>query len=429
MSKSIRVVTLAVALVFVLASVAAAAPVSDTVIVKFKDGTSAGQRNDALDGADVGRTVGTVPGIGARVVRARGQRDRDRCSAGRRPRRRVRRGQPAHARRSRPERPALRAPVGAPGHQRPHRVGRTGPRGLPVRRRARRRHRRLRRAHDPPGPPGRDLRLPLGQHDRRGLRASPTAAARTRTATARTSPARSSAAPATASGPPAWPSTRRRSCARRSTPTTSASCPTSRPASSPLRDRGARIINLSLVGPASDTLVPRDRLRLRRRERGARCRRVRQRRHDQRELPGRLPRGDVRRSDGQHRLAPGLLHEQRRRRGLRAGRRHRRSRTTRATRATRSSPARRWPRRKCRAWPRSSRPSTVAERSRPALRDRQLRGRPRRARPRPGCSADGRIDAARAVAAAGASVGEPVEEPAPTPPPAEEPAPEAADQE
>jgi subtilisin family serine protease len=69
MSKSIRVVTLAVALVFVLASVAAAAPASDTVIVKFKDGTSAGQRSDALDGADVDRTVGTVPGIGARVVR------------------------------------------------------------------------------------------------------------------------------------------------------------------------------------------------------------------------------------------------------------------------------------------------------------------------------------------------------------------------
>ena len=69
MSKSIRIVTLAVALVFVLASVAAAAPASDTVIVKFKDGTSAGQRSDALDGADVDRTVGTVPGIGARVVR------------------------------------------------------------------------------------------------------------------------------------------------------------------------------------------------------------------------------------------------------------------------------------------------------------------------------------------------------------------------
>ena len=69
MSKSIRVVTLAVALVFVLASAAAAAPASDTVIVKFKDGTSADQRSDALDGADVDRTVGTVPGIGARVVR------------------------------------------------------------------------------------------------------------------------------------------------------------------------------------------------------------------------------------------------------------------------------------------------------------------------------------------------------------------------
>ena len=40
----------------------------------------------------------------------------------------------------------------------------------------------------------------------------------------------------------------------------------------------------------------------------------------------------------------------------------------------------------------------------------------------------GRIDAARAVAAAGASVGGPVEEPAP-PPPAEEPAPVPSDQE
>ncbi|MEA2178776.1 MAG: thermitase, partial [Solirubrobacteraceae bacterium] len=70
MSKSVRVVTLAVALVFVLASVAAAAPSSDTVIVKFKDGTSAGQRSDALQDADVVATVGAVPEVGARVVRA-----------------------------------------------------------------------------------------------------------------------------------------------------------------------------------------------------------------------------------------------------------------------------------------------------------------------------------------------------------------------
>jgi hypothetical protein len=70
MSKSVRVVTVAVALFFVLASVAAAAPPSDTVIVKFKDGTSAGERTDALQGADAGGTVGSVPEVGARVVRA-----------------------------------------------------------------------------------------------------------------------------------------------------------------------------------------------------------------------------------------------------------------------------------------------------------------------------------------------------------------------
>jgi thermitase len=70
MAKSIRVVTLAVALVLVPASVAVAAPPSDTVIVKFKDGTSAAQRSDALQGADVDRTVGTIPVVGARVVRA-----------------------------------------------------------------------------------------------------------------------------------------------------------------------------------------------------------------------------------------------------------------------------------------------------------------------------------------------------------------------
>jgi thermitase len=70
MSQSVRIVTLAVALVFVLASVAAAAPPSDTVIVKFRDGTTAGQRADALQDAEVERTVGTVPEVGARVVRA-----------------------------------------------------------------------------------------------------------------------------------------------------------------------------------------------------------------------------------------------------------------------------------------------------------------------------------------------------------------------
>jgi serine protease len=70
MSTSVRVVTLAVALVFVLGSVASAAPPSDTVIVKFRDGTSTGQRADALRDADAARTVGAVPEVGARVVRA-----------------------------------------------------------------------------------------------------------------------------------------------------------------------------------------------------------------------------------------------------------------------------------------------------------------------------------------------------------------------
>jgi thermitase len=69
MSQSVRMVTLAVALVFVLAPVASAAPPSDTVIVKFKDGTSAAQRSDALNDADVDATVGAVPEVGARVVR------------------------------------------------------------------------------------------------------------------------------------------------------------------------------------------------------------------------------------------------------------------------------------------------------------------------------------------------------------------------
>ena len=80
MAKSIRVVTLAVALVLVPASVAVAAPPSDTVIVKFKDGTSAAQRSDALQGADVDRTVGTVPGIGARVVRGEDSATGVRCN-------------------------------------------------------------------------------------------------------------------------------------------------------------------------------------------------------------------------------------------------------------------------------------------------------------------------------------------------------------
>jgi thermitase len=70
MSKSIRIAALAVALVFVLASVAAAAPPSDTVIVKFRSGTSAAQRSDALSDAEVEATVGAVPEVGARVVRA-----------------------------------------------------------------------------------------------------------------------------------------------------------------------------------------------------------------------------------------------------------------------------------------------------------------------------------------------------------------------
>ncbi len=70
MSKSIRVVSLAVALVLAPATVAAAAPPTDTVIVKFKAGTSAAQRSDALQSADAAGTVGTVPAVGARVVRA-----------------------------------------------------------------------------------------------------------------------------------------------------------------------------------------------------------------------------------------------------------------------------------------------------------------------------------------------------------------------
>ena len=70
MSKSIRIVTLAVALVLVLASVAAAAPPTDTVIVKFRSGVSVAERADALQEADVEATVGGVPAVGARVVRA-----------------------------------------------------------------------------------------------------------------------------------------------------------------------------------------------------------------------------------------------------------------------------------------------------------------------------------------------------------------------
>jgi thermitase len=70
MTRSVRVSTLAVAMVLGLASVASAAPPSDTVIVKFKDGTSAGERRDALQDAEVVRTLGAVPEVGARVVRA-----------------------------------------------------------------------------------------------------------------------------------------------------------------------------------------------------------------------------------------------------------------------------------------------------------------------------------------------------------------------
>jgi len=70
MSRSVRIVALAVALVCVIASSAWAAPATDTVIVKFRDGTSPAQRADALQDADVERTVGTVPDVGARVVRA-----------------------------------------------------------------------------------------------------------------------------------------------------------------------------------------------------------------------------------------------------------------------------------------------------------------------------------------------------------------------
>src|SRR5918997_2040991 len=70
MTRSVRVSTLAVAMVLVLTSVASAAPPSDTVIVKFEDGTSAGERRDALQDAEVERTLGVVPEVGARVVRA-----------------------------------------------------------------------------------------------------------------------------------------------------------------------------------------------------------------------------------------------------------------------------------------------------------------------------------------------------------------------
>jgi thermitase len=70
MAKSIRVLTLAVALVLVAASAAAAAPPTDTVIVKFRSGVSAAERADALRDADVAATVGGVPAVGARVVRA-----------------------------------------------------------------------------------------------------------------------------------------------------------------------------------------------------------------------------------------------------------------------------------------------------------------------------------------------------------------------
>jgi thermitase len=70
MAKSIRVMTLAVALVLVAASAAVAAPPTDTVLVKFRSGVPASERADALRDADVEATVGTVPAVGARVVRA-----------------------------------------------------------------------------------------------------------------------------------------------------------------------------------------------------------------------------------------------------------------------------------------------------------------------------------------------------------------------
>jgi thermitase len=70
MANSIRIVTLAVAMVLVLASAAAAAPPTDTVIVKFRTGVPAAERADALRDADVEATVGAVPAVGARVVRA-----------------------------------------------------------------------------------------------------------------------------------------------------------------------------------------------------------------------------------------------------------------------------------------------------------------------------------------------------------------------
>jgi subtilisin family serine protease len=68
-----RAAALAIVLVAALpCAVASAAPASDTVIVKFRDGTSAAQRAAALDRADAGATVGMVPEVGARVVQADG---------------------------------------------------------------------------------------------------------------------------------------------------------------------------------------------------------------------------------------------------------------------------------------------------------------------------------------------------------------------
>jgi thermitase len=71
--KPTRAAALAIVLVAALPSaVASAAPASDTVIVKFREGTSASQRAAALDRADAGATVGAVPEVGARVVQADG---------------------------------------------------------------------------------------------------------------------------------------------------------------------------------------------------------------------------------------------------------------------------------------------------------------------------------------------------------------------
>ena len=427
MSQSIRVVTLAVALVFVLASVAAAAPASDTVIVKFKDGTSAGQRSDALDGADVGRTVGTVPGIGARVVRAEDRRERDRRRAGGRPRRRVRRGQPALRAAVVPNDPlfarqsALQV-INAPAAWDARALAASPSGGGPVVGIV---DSGVRTTHE-------DLQGAIsgclsGQHDRCGLRASPTAAARTERP--RDERHRHDRQPCRQRRRVRRPGLQlaRRSCARRSTPTTSASCPTSRPASSRCENRDARIINLSLVGPPSDTLY--------------------------RAIEYAYGGGDgalvvaASGNDGTTNVSYPAGYPE--------------AMSVAATDNTDSHPAFSTSNADVEvsapAWASSAR-TTRATRLRDlhghvhgraagvgsgrARRDRQPVAE--RSRPRsvidssavdlgaPGLDplfGYGRIDAARAVAAAGASVGAPVEEPAPTPPPAEEPAPEPSDQE